>query len=34
MDDFTEQFFEMGEESFKLFCNYMNEKNALPISLN
>ena len=34
MDNFTEQFFEMGEESFRLFCNFMTEKNALPISLN
>ena len=24
----------MGEENFKLFINFINEKDALPISLN
>ena len=34
MDAFSEQYYEMGEENFHLFCNYITEMNAFPISLN
>ena len=33
-DDFTMQYYEMGEESFELFIEFIKKKNALPISLN
>ena len=33
-DDFSMQYYDMGEENFNLFIDYINEKNALPISLN
>ena len=34
MDAYSEQFYEMGEENFQLFCSYITRMNALPISLN
>ena len=33
-DEFTMQYFEMGDENFNLFADFINKKNALPISLN
>ena len=33
-DEFTEQYFEMGEENFMFFAEFVNKQNALPISLN
>ena len=34
MNDFTKQFFDLGDANFHLFVDYINEKDALPISLN
>ena len=33
-DDFSLQYYDMGEENFNLFIEFINKKNALPISLN
>ena len=33
MDEFQRQFFDLGEDNFRLFFKYMNDKDALPISL-
>ena len=33
-DPLTFSFFELGDDNFRKFVGYMQEKNALPISLN
>ena len=33
-DEFSEQYFDMGEENFQRFAQFVNKQNALPISLS
>ena len=34
LDELTRQFFALGESNFHRFIDYINERDALPISLN